>query len=485
MREATREIFQESSPLASEPLGARWLPRILVDLDLRAFTGRLELETGDGRIAFAIDRGCPTHRLGETPGESVLGRLLEAGAIRPSDVARARALSARSQASPLAALVGLRRIAPQHLLGVLRDHFWDEMAPLFAHPPGRARLTAAASANPALAVLRCDPWPRIHAGLVGFGSSERMLTDLARHAHRFTTTTLALRAARPRLGDQAPKALLEGLDGSRPFAEAIASAAAAPPVLGALWLLEAAGLLDHRLEVAFDRVREAQRPRRLKIAFRGAPEPGLPPSRSLPATPPPSEPARQSALRDEILSRLACQADLDHYAVLGIPPQASAHDVKRAYRQLAKRTHPDAIRRHDLEGISEESARVFSRIAEAFEVLGDATKRSEYDRSLGADCSAGDAARVAQAEIHFRKAEILMRKGDFLGAERFLRPALALVPGEAVYSSALGWSLFRADPTQSDRAIEALTRAIEAEPENPLHRQRWARVTSASKTRSR
>ena len=152
---------------------------------------------------------------------------------------------------------------------------------------------------------------------------------------------------------------------------------------------------------------------------------------------------------------------------------------------MAKRTHPDAIRRHDLEGISEESARVFSRIAEAFEVLGDATQRSEYDRSLGADCSAGDATRVAQAEIHIRKAEILMRKGDFFGAERFLRPALALVPGEAVYSSALGWSLFRADPTQSGRAIEALTRAIEAEPENPLHRQRWARVTSASKTRSR
>ena len=66
----------------------------------------------------------------------------------------------------------------------------------------------------------------------------------------------------------------------------------------------------------------------------------------------------------------------DYYKALGVPEQASAKEIKAAYRKLSKRHHPDAG------GGSEER---FKEISAAFDVLGDAQKRNEYDdvRRLG------------------------------------------------------------------------------------------------------
>jgi hypothetical protein len=60
-----------------------------------------------------------------------------------------------------------------------------------------------------------------------------------------------------------------------------------------------------------------------------------------------------------------------HYEVLGVPVTASPDDVKRAYRKAARTHHPD----HG--GDAEE----FHRVALAFEVLSDPTRRAAYDRS--------------------------------------------------------------------------------------------------------
>ena len=62
----------------------------------------------------------------------------------------------------------------------------------------------------------------------------------------------------------------------------------------------------------------------------------------------------------------------DHYAALGLPPSASLADIKKAYRQLAARYHPD---RNDAEG----AARRFQAVQKAYEVLSDADARQAYD----------------------------------------------------------------------------------------------------------
>lgn len=64
----------------------------------------------------------------------------------------------------------------------------------------------------------------------------------------------------------------------------------------------------------------------------------------------------------------------DYYAVLGIPRTANADEVKKAFRSLAMRWHPD--RNPD----SAEADKRFREVAEAWDVLGDPEKRSRYDR---------------------------------------------------------------------------------------------------------
>jgi DnaJ-class molecular chaperone len=69
----------------------------------------------------------------------------------------------------------------------------------------------------------------------------------------------------------------------------------------------------------------------------------------------------------------------DYYAILGVPKDAVAKDIKSAYRKLARKWHPDA--NPDNAKAAEEK---FKDIQEAYEVLGDSEKRSKYD-VLGSD----------------------------------------------------------------------------------------------------
>lgn len=64
----------------------------------------------------------------------------------------------------------------------------------------------------------------------------------------------------------------------------------------------------------------------------------------------------------------------DYYEVLGVQKDASAEDIKKAYRQLALKYHPD---RNPGDKTAEEK---FKEAAEAYEVLSDPQKRSRYDQ---------------------------------------------------------------------------------------------------------
>jgi molecular chaperone DnaJ len=66
---------------------------------------------------------------------------------------------------------------------------------------------------------------------------------------------------------------------------------------------------------------------------------------------------------------------MDFYERLGVPRTATEEDIKKAYRELALKWHPDRNK-----GNEEEASKKFKEIAEAFEALSDGGKRAQYDR---------------------------------------------------------------------------------------------------------
>jgi len=75
----------------------------------------------------------------------------------------------------------------------------------------------------------------------------------------------------------------------------------------------------------------------------------------------------------------------DYYKVLGVAKDASQDVIKKAYRKLAMKWHPDK------NGGSEESSTKFKEISEAYEVLSDEKQRRDYDNYGNDGPSAGRA----------------------------------------------------------------------------------------------
>src|SRR3982751_2697628 len=87
----------------------------------------------------------------------------------------------------------------------------------------------------------------------------------------------------------------------------------------------------------------------------------------------------------------------DYYTVMGVPASATQEEIKKQYRKLAAKHHPDKNQNDP------KAAERFKEISEAYQVLGDAEKRKQYDnmRRLGAfggfGANAGGPRRPGQA----------------------------------------------------------------------------------------
>jgi len=106
----------------------------------------------------------------------------------------------------------------------------------------------------------------------------------------------------------------------------------------------------------------------------------------------------------------------DYYEVLGVPKGAPADDIKRSYRALAKKFHPD-LNRDDPKQAEER----FKEVSEAYEVLADDKKRQLYDQygHRAVDETFGRQGFTWDQFTHFTDLEDLFGGFDFFGGDPF------------------------------------------------------------------
>ncbi len=462
-----------SNPTATGDLGHTPFAHLLVYCLDREMTGTLVLQGGSGRHAIYIESGVPAKASSCEPG-ALLGQVLvDIGAVDEPMVRRALE-TARRQKVPLGeALVGDGVLDRPTLRDGLRVQLRRRVAQLARLPAdtafafyehfnllsswGGPETTPVEPLALVLGAVRAQPDPERWAAVLGplRGRPLRLhpATDAARFhpSERDKALLQALRAG---------GATVEGLEASRAAtrdeAQSLIYALAITRHLGA----ESGG----RAPVGASRPEPPAEERvgttltavaRVKLrrvvtgpaveitALRTPPPDELTAQARELFAPTPSQPvSAQEARRREVRARAASVASEDLFAVLGVGRNATPEEVKNAFFAQAKRWHPDRIPAA-LADARPLAARVFARLGEAYQTLTDPERRAAYEATLRAVGPAGaheSASRSLRAAIEFQKAEDLLARGDFAGAERLALAAANDDGGRAEYRALGLWA---------------------------------------------
>lgn len=110
----------------------------------------------------------------------------------------------------------------------------------------------------------------------------------------------------------------------------------------------------------------------------------------------------KAALNEGIVSSEVAEGSF--YDLLGISQSGSLEEIKRAYKQLARKYHPDV----SPPGRAEEYTKRFIRVQEAYETLSDPRRRALYDRDM-----VGGLQVAFSARRRYDADEVLVQSTDF------------------------------------------------------------------------
>lgn len=177
----------------------------------------------------------------------------------------------------------------------------------------------------------------------------------------------------------------------------------------------------------------------------------------------------------------------DHYRVLGISRNATAAEVKSAYRKLVLAHHPDR-------NPSKQSADLFLKATEAYEVLGDQERRKHYDVISDLEKrrteqrpqqpqpktqtqpkpqpkpQEGGSAKVSTIAAEVTKLSVIFSRGQYHESEKLARAILQKDGKQPLPYAVLG-DIARAKGNL-DEAAKMYAYAAQMDPRNPIYQQR-------------
>jgi curved DNA-binding protein CbpA len=184
---------------------------------------------------------------------------------------------------------------------------------------------------------------------------------------------------------------------------------------------------------------------------------------TLPSTPPPGLSAADEARWTELIALHKHLDGLTHYELLGVPNNATGQEVQAAYFALVKKYHPDRLP-PSFAPLARAAHAMFERMTEANETLNHAERRAEYDKQVQGGGGTRDAERtmrnVLESALEFQKAEVHLRKREFIQALEFVRSALAKNPDEADYHALQAWILHLSH-TGADAPMDEIMRSLD------------------------
>lgn len=431
------------------------LPRLLIDLYRARFDGTLTLRRERAEKRFLFQEGVPIFAESNLASETLGVQLMDAGRITRGEHTRVARYVESKGCREGTALLELGLIEPRALFVALKDQVRQRLIDCFGWSQGEFQVEPSAAPPRQAQPFRVDLYPLIQEAIEIHWGPDRILADLAPHMETCVVRTRRLSRIQERLlWDDAVEAFIDALDGTRTLWRAL-QAARTPRALAAAWLLDATRALDYpKDQLVVDRGAQAEIEIEVRRSVRGRGDAVVRPASG------PRAKGDASVLVEEIREKFGGLGSLDFYQLLGLGQDASSDAIRRAYLAAAKRYHPDTLARADVDPETRRQAgKVFAAIGKAHAVLANPHRRREYDANLASDESDLDAERLAAAETNFRKAEILMRTGNFKGALEYLRPAVELWPEEPAYQAAFGWALFKKLPSEPEEARVHLERA--------------------------
>ena len=432
-------------------------PALLHHLHGLRATGVLQLQSGKKKKLLQIDKGHPVAVRSNLVNECLGNLLLSTGTITSDVLGESIHRMNMGEGPQGQILVAMHMLDEADLAAALRSQAEEKLFEIFSWRKGSFHFKKGARLRDANALfLKSSP-----ANLIMNGVRSRLRMEDVDGFLRERAARYPARGEGPFYRfqdislDVPEEELLNGLDGAVQLGDLLTRDQATLRTLYGLITLE---LIELRSTPS--RARTAPRQRA------GASQPSQRPL--------PRQAARRSAapeprgesgdraddgLRVELTEMAENLRGRDYFEILGVPKTAKAEEIRRAYVDLAKRTHPDRFSgtggpvRH----LAEE---IFGLISKAHETLSDRDRRLEYIRDRGnrardeQDLEEGH--RALKAELEFQKGVVALRKKSYAQAAAHFEAAVNTYPEEGEYHAYRGWALYLEDPDAPGRLKEAL-----------------------------